>query len=117
MTTEEKGRAGLDAIRQQIGGQGGAVTDDQLERVLTRVLEKKGVINRPAPVSTGNGKVCPVCKHRGEATDDGKCPNNNCPRHADGNIVGLHPEHSHPMFNADEYKAAVDAHRTAAAAG
>jgi hypothetical protein len=42
--------------------------------------KEEGAAERAA-APTGNSEVCEVCGARYTPTPDGRCPNNNCPRH------------------------------------
>lgn len=61
-------------------------------------------------------KPCPVCGHVGEENEDGTCPNNNCARHTDAEVLGLHPATGKPVKDADELATAVAEHKAKAKA-
>lgn len=95
------------------------LTADELTRLIseatTKALKTAGVIGRPAPApGTVATHRCEVCGHAGVPTDTGHCPNNNCPRHTDPDIVGLHPATGEPMRELEAYRAAKAEHQAAA---
>jgi hypothetical protein len=65
----------------------------------------------PAAVASSPHQRCPACGHEGVGVAFGPCPNNNCPRHFDEKIVGIHPDTGASMYDAAEHAAAVAAHK------
>jgi hypothetical protein len=73
---------------------------------LSRIAGVSGI----APAGVASHKICPVCGHKGFPTPDETCPNNNCPRHGDAAIVGIHPSKGHAIYDAEELAAAQAEH-------
>lgn len=78
-------------------------------------LVKAGVVGRPAPQAGSPHVTCTACGHRGIPTDDGRCPNNNCPRHEDAGIYAKHPTTGAPVGSKEEYEQALESHAAVSA--
>lgn len=75
-------------------------------------LKRAGPRAAPVPGAV-HMERCEVCGHGYAPTEDGTCPNNNCPRHTDASIVGVHPALGHAIRDVEEYKTAKAAHAAA----
>lgn len=84
-----------------------------LEAMIAKAVAKATGV-RAAPAAGTAHVRCEVCGHSGMPTAEGHCPNNNCPRHDDPEIVGLHPASGRPLKDREEYDTAVKVHAAAA---
>jgi len=95
--------------------QAGNLTKAEVSAIAAALaVQLRGTTVTQGPVS---GVSCPVCGHVGAPDPSGNCPNENCPRHQDGTIAGLHPETGDPTRDPDEHRANVIDHAQARAAG
>lgn len=84
------------------------LTAADVEAIATLLAGKIGRVGQTSGPVTG--ETCPVCGHIGAGAATVACPNNNCVRHDDPEVVGLHPKTGEPMKDAGEHAEVMAAH-------